>query len=184
MFNLFAGIFRTICTNGLVVSDGAVSRIKIRHNAAIVSDMTKAVTDIAANMPALMDGVNGYREIILTEPERLDFATKALALKYPAPLQPQPATQDAPTLILPPIEPRVILIPKRAEDRSYDLWSVLNTVQENLMNGGQRYDTRPVNGQRPQRRKAGAVNSISGNLQVNQGIWELARQIREARMSV
>ena len=177
-YQLHIGLFRLICTNGMIASDGQFSRVSIRHNRAILDDVCQAVTDIAARMPAVLDRVGEFRGITLSYDERVEFAREALAVKYPTTEEAAPGSSAA------PIEPRVILIPKRQEDAAPSLWNVLNVIQENLMAGGQRYDTRPVNGQRPQRRRTGGVNSISGNLSINQAVWEIARRMAEARMSV
>ena len=69
-----------------------------------------------------------------------------------------------------PIKPEQLLTPRRADDRSEDLWTVFNAVQENAIKGGLRGVTRDEFG-RPRRTKSRAVNGKDQDIKLNKALW-------------
>ncbi|MEA9980016.1 DUF932 domain-containing protein, partial [Pseudomonas sp. RTS4] len=75
-----------------------------------------------------------------------------------------------------PITPSQLLLPRRREDRSDDLWTTFNRVQENVIKGG--LDGRNKKGRRTKTR---AVNGIDQDVKLNRALWKLAHAMRGYR---
>jgi hypothetical protein len=96
------------------------------------------------------------RAITLKEDEAHVFASAALALKY----------DDTQAM---PITESQVLLPRRHDDRSSDIWSVFNRAQENLLKGG--LDARASNGRRQTTRP---VKGVDNGIRLNRALWLLA----------
>lgn len=72
-----------------------------------------------------------------------------------------------------------MLRPQRREDAEPTLWNTLNTVQESLIRGGNRYTLRTE--KRVQRRETRPVNSVDGNLTINRALWQLADEMAKLK---
>ena len=76
-----------------------------------------------------------------------------------------------------PIRADKLLTIKRTEDAAPTLWNTFNTVQENIIKGGQKdYSKRKANGERMPRVRP--VKGIDGNLSLNKALWHLAEQMK------
>ncbi|WP_122233569.1 DUF932 domain-containing protein, partial [Pseudomonas syringae] len=100
----------------------------------------------------------------LDQDEQEAFALAALAYRY------DPAEGPA------PVTPSQLLMPRRREDRSSDLWTTFNRVQENTIKGG--LTGRNKQGRRTTTR---AVNRIDQDVKLNRALWVLAQAMGEHR---
>ncbi|KAA8703552.1 DUF945 domain-containing protein, partial [Pseudomonas cannabina] len=75
-----------------------------------------------------------------------------------------------------PVTPSQLLMPRRREDRSSDLWTTFNRVQENTIKGG--LTGRNKQGRRTTTR---AVNGIDQDVKLNRALWVLAQAMGEHR---
>jgi hypothetical protein len=159
-FRLFAGVYRLICSNGLVVSEASFGAISIRHTHRTVDQVVDASQKIAHNSDGIGGRIETFRQRMLTEAERTDFATRALALRYDS-------TDEA------PVRPSFLLEPKRREDCGTSLWQTFNVVQERMMRG-----SRPdVFKARQEHRRTARVRALTGldaQLGINRNLWALA----------
>ena len=148
------GIFRVVCTNGLVVASADFGGISVLHKGGL--DFRKhiigATFSITEEMPRVMLSIAGWKETILDPVRQLEFAARAFELKPNA-----------------NIKPSHLLVPRRYEDAAPTLWNVLNRVQENLMKGDLRGMT--ASGRRMRTRP---VKSVTGDLNINRGLWKIA----------
>lgn len=159
-FRLFAGVFRVVCTNGLIVADATYGSVSIRHSHRTVDEVITASQKIAGDSSRIGDSIESFRQRTLTEEERLAFASRALALRYDS-------VEES------PVYPSTLLIPMRTADYGNSLWNTFNVIQERMMNGS-----------RPDRLKAmreghriGRVRKLTGldsQLQMNRDLWALA----------
>ncbi|WP_141026863.1 DUF932 domain-containing protein, partial [Salmonella enterica] len=74
-----------------------------------------------------------------------------------------------------PVTATQILTPRRYEDRSDDLWTTYQRIQENLLKGG--LPGRTAKGKRSHTR---AVNGIDGDIRLNRALWVMAEQMQQA----
>lgn len=165
LYRLMAGLFRPVCTNGMIVSEGTIADVKIRHSGNILHEVAAGIEDLSQRLPAIGQSVESMRAIMLSPPEQEIFARAALTVKY----------DDAP-----PITESQALTVRRHEDAAPTLWNTLNRVQEALVKGGDRYRLEVErDGRRTvQRRQTQPVNSVDGQTRVNRAIWQLAEEMR------
>lgn len=165
-YRLIAGIFRLVCSNGLVVSDATIGEHRVRHSGDILGDISESVERIRLQLPSALAKAEEFRAVKLAQPEQLAFARAALAIRYGT-------TEEA------PISAEQVLRPRRSEDTHGNLWTTLNTVQESLIRGGHRYTS--TTGRTRQRRTTGAVNSVEQNTGINRAIWQLAEEMQKLK---
>jgi Domain of unknown function (DUF932) len=163
-YQLHCGLFRLVCTNGLIVSDGTFQRISIKHSGFNPESVIEASFKVLHAVPDIMDKVQLFQDRILTEAERLAFATDAAAHRW------EDFTKA-------PVSPAMLLDPRRYGDGAKDLWTTLNCVQENIIRGGQRDRSRrhPDGSRMP---KSRAIKGIDEDMKLNKALWELAEGLR------
>lgn len=127
-YRIDAGLFRLVCSNGLVVSDSAFAHVAIRHLDVSAERFLTAAQAVAENSPKVLDVVTRWSNVLMSETARKEFASKALALRWGS-------EKNVRQLL----KPEALLIPARSADHGGDLWRTFNTVQEKLLNGGTRY---------------------------------------------
>jgi len=160
-YQLHAGIYRRVCSNGLVLSEGSFEAIRFRHAGLEPEEVIGASLRVLDYMPKVGELVGQLHARTLETRESLLFARSALALRYP---QVQEAPVDAETL----------LKAHRPEDEGTDLWRTLNRVQENLIQGGVSDWHKDRRGKlRSMRRLSGIDSKVS----VNKGLWSLAERV-------
>ncbi|MCC6206565.1 MAG: DUF945 domain-containing protein [Gammaproteobacteria bacterium] len=156
-YQLHAGLYRFVCSNGMVVADGCIGSLSIRHAGNVVDEVIEGVYEIVKETPRLIERVADYRATSVSDREARVLAGAALDLKY----EPDKA----------PIGPDQLIVPRRAEDHGTDLWSRMNVVQENLLRGGLRGQS--ANGRRLRTR---AVASVSDDVRLNKALWRLTEE--------
>ena len=98
--------------------------------------------------------------------ERRAFGEAALILKYDS-------------LEKAPVGAEKVLAHRRSEDARPTLWNVLNVVQENLLDGGQRdYSRRRLENPRRFFGKTRPVKGLDENVRLNKALWHLAETLR------
>lgn len=155
-FHLYAGMFRVVCSNGLMVADGQfVEPIKVRHTSHMVQDIVERSRELIKGA----DGVYAIREqmlgIALTEKSARQFASAAIEFR-------PPRRKGL-------LDPATLLVPRRDEDKPNDLWHVFNRVQENMLRGGN--DTTTDTGRTVATK---GIGRIERDVQVNSALWGLA----------
>ena len=160
-YQLHAGIYRRVCSNGLVLSEGSFETIRFRHAGLEPEEVIGASLRVLDYMPKVGDLVGQLHARTLETRESFLFARSALALRYPQ-------VQDA------PVDAETLLKAHRPEDEGTDLWRTLNRVQQNLIQGGVSDWHKDRRGKlRSMRRLSGIDSKIS----VNKGLWSLAERV-------
>jgi len=155
-YQLRAGLFRVVCTNGLVVSAGEFPIWRVTHRGDVVDDVVQGALEISQRFGVLAASVERMERTRLEEDQRLDFAAEAIALRFPE-------GRDA------GVRPAQLLEPRRPEDIGNDLWHTFNVVQSNVLGGG--LVRRSGSGRLTRTR---AITAIQRDLQLNSGLWDLA----------
>ncbi len=165
-YQLHAGIFRFVCSNGMILADSVFARISIMHVHFEPSKVIEASFQIVREMPAIADLLEGYKARQLTTVERHAFGEAALILKYDS-------------LEKAPVGAEKILAHRRSDDARPTLWNTLNVVQENLLDGGQRdYGRRRPGNARRFFGKTRPVKGLDENVRLNKALWHLAETLR------
>ena len=155
-YTLQAGIFRMICSNGMVVSESDFGKIHIRHIGFEAEQVKEASRQMVMNSSRIADKVNSWQNIELSPRSRQDFFTDAAKIRFDSP--DEGVVRDMSTI-------------RREADRGSDLWSTFNVAQENLIRGGF------VNGST--RRKVRPITSIQKDVNFNSQLWDLASTYSE-----
>jgi hypothetical protein len=146
-FNFRVGIFRLVCSNGLVISDADFSNVSIRHMNYTFESLQVKINEIISKLPGLVNKINVFKAKTLTEVEMNDFATKASQLR----------TKKTVNIM-------DVLSATRTEDQGNDLWVVFNRVQEKILGGSYTSGGR----------KARSVKNFQKDIQLNEQLFELA----------
>jgi hypothetical protein len=162
---LDAGIFKLVCSNGLIIRSNDFGSIHIFHSGNIVDQVLSATQGIIARAPLVRDQLARWKAVTLDDASRLMLANAALIQRY--------GLDDADNMLA-PVDALTVLVPRRPEDAGNDLWTVTNIIQENLMRGS--LEGRSSNGRRIRTR---SVTSINTELDLNRGLWALAEVMAE-----
>ena len=155
-YQLRAGLYRAVCTNGLVVSVGVMPAWRVLHRGDVVDEVIRGALEMSERFGVLATQVERMERTILDEEQRLAFSKEALALRFP---------NDRPGAVT----PADLLRPRRSEDVGDDLWHVLNVLQEALLQGG--VPRRSVRNRLTRTRR---ITAIRAGLRLNSALWDLA----------
>lgn len=162
---LRVGLFRRVCSNGLVISDQEFQALRFRHAGLRAEDVIEGSLRLLEYVSRVGVLIERLRSRMLNESEARRFASQALSLRFDR-------------IDLAPVSPNSLLQARRPEDESNDSWTVLNRVQENLVRGGisdgRRDGARRI-------RSLRALKGIDSRITINLGLWELARQLLDGR---
>lgn len=164
-YTLHAGIYRRICSNGLVVSDGGFEALRFRHAGLDPDEVVTGSLGLVDGIPALNEKIDGFKGKTTTPAEQQELARRGLELRY----------DDGPA----PITVDQVLTPRRMADGGSDLWSVFNRVQENLIKGGQRGGYERNDGERGvlRRVRSKPLRGIDSRVDLNKGLWSIAEGV-------
>ena len=162
-YQMLAGMFRFVCSNGLVCGD-TVADVRVPHKGDVAGQVIEGAYQVLHGFDRALESRESMQAITLDEGEAEVFARAALSLKYDDPDKPAPITESQ------------ILMPRRFDDRRPDLWSVFNRTQENLTKGG--LHGRSANGRRQQTRP---VQGIDSDVRLNRALWMLADGLRQLK---
>jgi hypothetical protein len=161
-YQLRVGIFRVVCTNGLIVSRGAFPGICVPHRGNVVDEVIAGALQIAERFEGLGLQVERMERRLLRTEEQLAFAGRALALRFP-------------NVAESGMQPSQLLTVRRVGDTGEDLWSTLNKVQENLIRGG--LTRRTATGRLTRTR---GITAIRRDVELNSRLWDLAGEVLAA----
>lgn len=150
-YTLQGGVFRLVCSNGMVISEEDFGKIVFRHIGFDPEEVKEASRKYICALDGISSKINTWKETILSDRSRTDFFTDAAKLRFE---NPDDGIIDS------------ISTPRRDADRGNDLWRVVNVAQENLIRGGYKNNTT--------RRPVKAITGIQADINLNQKIWELA----------
>jgi len=165
-YRLSMGVFRLVCSNGLVVADALVQSVAIRHVGNITERVIESTREMLTNAPTVADAINRWRQIQLSQAEQLFLAESAHALRF----------EDNNNLAV-AIPAQKLLAPRRYNDNGTDLWSTFNRVQENTVRGG----VRGFDAQRGTRVRSREVKGIDQSTTLNRQLWTLAEKMAELK---
>lgn len=165
-YQLLSGIFRFICTNGMVVGDVS-NDIRIKHKGDVRGEVIEGAFRVLDDFEAVDESTHAMKAIELKPEEERAFARAALTLRYGEQAEGQPPA---------PITAEQLMQARRPEDAGNSVWANLQRVQEHVTRGGLR--GRTVQGRRMHTRE---VASIDRNVALNRALWVLAEEMRKLK---
>ena len=164
-FKFSVGIFRLVCSNGLVVADEKFSDFKIRHKGYTFTELRDVVAQAVNDLPNKVEVLNKMRNKILTQDEKQKLALDALLIRAGI----SPGSDKAKEFKYDEETIQDILEPKRKEDKGNDLWKTFNVIQEKITQG--EFHAALVGAKV---RKVRKIKSFEKDLQVNKELFKLA----------
>ena len=167
-FNAFqfkVGIFRLVCSNGLVIADEEFSDFKIRHKGYTFDELRNVVNQAVKDLPNKVEVLNKMKAKELTQDEMNKLALDAMLIRAGI----KPGSKEAKKFEYDEETIEDILEPTRDEDKGNDLWRVFNVVQEKITQGG--FSAALVGAKV---RKVRKIKSFEKDLKINQDLFKLA----------
>lgn len=162
-FKFMLGIFRLVCSNGLVVCDNQMVNMTIRHINYTFDELRRIVATAIEQVPDIVNTMNKMRTVELSNDEKKDIATKMFKIRKGYD-ENDNVQVDEETI-------NDILTPVRSEDNANDLWTVFNICQEKMIKGGF-----SATGKNNKARKQRGITSIKKDMEYNQRLWGVASQ--------
>jgi len=160
-FKFSVGIFRLVCSNGLVVADEKFSDFKIKHKGYTFGELRNVVRKAVEDLPSRVEVMNKMKNRILSEEEKRKLALDAMLIRAGV----KTLNYDDETI-------DDILEPKRKEDKGDDLWRVFNVVQEKITQGEFHAALKGA-----KVRKVRKIKSFEKDIKVNQQLFKLATSL-------
>jgi len=158
-FKLDVGIFRLVCSNGMVIKAQDFGSMKVRHYGYDFETIKDAVNDLVEQIPDYLKQVEEMKQQKLEREQMLEFARQAAMLRM---------TKVNEEAIDDVVDVDDLLFATRKEDEGDGLWEVFNRIQEKVVNGKFNY----AFGKKE--RKARPVKGFKSQVKLNQDLWELA----------
>lgn len=170
-YKLFAGLHRFVCSNGLLVAEGTIASISVRHTGDIIDAVVAGTSDLMRRLPETLETVREWQGIQLTPGQQGAFAEAAHTIRF----------ADADGEVDTPIRPAQLLTPRRHADTASDLFTVMNRVQENVIKGGLSARRPRQPGQRgtPRATTTRQINGIDQDVRLNRALWTLTERMAE-----
>ena len=164
-FKFSVGIFRLVCSNGLVVADEQFSEFKIKHKGYTFDELRGVVNEAVADLPNKVEVLNQMKSRVLNQEEKNKLALDAMLIRAGI----EPGSEKAKEFNYDDETIEDILDPKRDEDKGDDLWRVFNVVQEKITQGDFHA---ALTGAKV--RKVRKIKSFEKDLKVNKELFKLA----------
>ena len=146
--DVYLGVFRLVCSNGLV-SGTQLEYEKIKHTQYNQERLPQILNSINNRTKILLEEYNRLKYIPMTIEKAKELAFNAARLRF--------GNED--------IDTDQLLTVRRKEDEGNDLWTIYNVIQENLIKEGLLVNR---NGN-----VLTGVNNMSNNIKLNQDLYQL-----------
>ena len=162
-FKFMVGLFRLVCSNGLVVCNNQMVDMSIRHINYDFEELRKIVASAIEQVPGIVNTMNDMRNVMLTDEQKTALATEVVKIRK--------GIEDDENYVVDAEVVEDILTPVRNEDNGNDLWTIFNICQEKMIKGGFGF-----RGATNKLRKQRGITSIKKDMDFNQRLWQTASQ--------
>ena len=154
-FQFRAGLFRLVCSNGLVIATEDFGQMRIRHKGYSFQELKKTVMELVEELPVTVETLNKFREVVLSDEQKHELAMKAIGIRF--------GENGA------EVDVQEILKPTRKQDEGSDLWTVFNVIQEKMVRGKFKYKT--IKGRN---KTARTIKNFNRDVKLNEELYQLA----------
>lgn len=157
-YHLIAGYFRFICSNGMMVGQ-KLAGFKVRHTVSAQTNLEvldSAERTVTEKFPLMLEHVGAMQNTNINASVQMEYAALALRLRYGDTMA--------------PFEPEQLLTARRTADEGTSVWSTLNRIQENVLQGG--WETKSLMFDR--KSMVRPVERVSAVTKINTGLWDHA----------
>jgi hypothetical protein len=164
-----AGIFRLVCSNGMVISTESFGEMKLNHRGYSFEEMRKLVGDRVVSIEEQVAVMNAMKDTALMKEQQRELAMQGLLIRGQVSKSEEGKFRGKVDLLT----LDEILTPERNEDKGTDLWNTFNVVQEKMVNGG--FHTQL--GLNTKIRKVRAIKSFEQDLSLNKQLFSAAQEL-------
>lgn len=164
-----AGLFRLVCSNGLIIASAKFGELSIKHKGYSFDEMRKLVTERTEAIPEQIDIMNDMKARMLTRQEQEYLALEALSIRANVP----PENLDDFKGKIDKLTLEDILTPERSADRGTDLWNTYQVTQEKMIRGGFHMQM----GINAKVRKVKEIKSFEKDLELNKKLFTVAKEM-------
>lgn len=157
------GVFRLVCSNGLVVSKSTLGEFRLRHFEASKLALDGLIVNLLTYATEVNSSIESFKATKLTDMQAFEFAIQARQLLK----QLQPSQE---------FNINDLLKIRRPDDAGSSLWQIFNRIQENAIKRG--FDTTNVNTGKSRRSRE--VKSIDVSNRINTELWSIAETLKAA----
>lgn len=158
-FKFEIGVFRLVCSNGLVIKSQDFGTFEMRHLGYSFEELKELVEKAIEILPDVVQKINTLSHREMTPAEMHSFAEKALKARFG-----EEKVADS-------YEIQQVLASVRPEDEGNNLWVCFNRVQEHLIRGG----FTSVGADKKERRVRKISNMLK-DVELNQKLWAIAEE--------
>lgn len=158
-FKFEIGVFRLVCSNGLVIKDKDMGTFNLRHFGYSFEELKALVEQAVAALPDVVQKINTLSNKVMTADEMRKFAEMAIKARF------------GEEKLVDDYEINQVLQANRTQDEGNTLWVVFNRTQEHLMNGGFTITTAGK-----KERKVRKITNMLKDVELNQKLWELTAE--------
>ena len=170
-FTLSAGIFRLVCSNGLVIKTEDYGSARLVHKGYSFEAVQKLVKEFEETVSEVLTKITEMKKVQLTKEQQIKFAKQAALLRFKAKSYNEDNIADV-------VQLDDLLHAERPEDKGNGLYEVFNRVQESLINGKYMYASNgKVNAEGTKIRKGRPIKNFKQNIEVNKKLSELAFEL-------
>lgn len=161
-FKVMVGIFRLVCANGMMISNGVVQGFNIRHD-HITEDIEIVMARFSSSATKILEMARRWDSVQLDDYAIQQFTLQAARIRF---------GEDSEQLQQQAI---ALNIARRNADYGNSLWSVFNRVQENSIKGGVKFAG--------MKRRIRALSNIDAEVSVNNDLFNLASTFDPSNIS-
>ena len=170
-FTLSAGIFRLVCSNGLVIKTEDYGSARLVHKGYSFEAVQKLVKEFEETVGEVLNKITAMKKVELTKEQQIEFAKKAALLRFTAKSYNEDNIADV-------VNIDDLLNVDRKEDAGNGLYEVFNRVQESIVQGKYLYAASgKVNDADTKTRKARPIKNFKQSIDVNKKLSALAFEL-------
>jgi len=170
-FSLSAGIFRLVCSNGLVIKTEDYGTARLVHKGYSFEAVQELVKEFEETIGEVLTRITAMKKVELTKEQQIEFAKKAALLRFTAKSYNEDNIADV-------VDIDDLLNVERKEDAGNGLYEVFNRVQESIVQGKYLYaSSGKVNDADTKTRKARPIKNFKQSISVNKKLSELAFEL-------
>jgi hypothetical protein len=164
-FTLSAGIFRLVCSNGLVIKTEDYGSARLVHKGYSFEAVQELVKQFEETVDEVLTRITAMKKVELTKEQQIEFAKQAALLRFKSKSYNEDNIEKV-------VNIDDLLNVDRKEDAGNGLYEVFNRVQESLINGKYTYL-----GTKDKPRKARPIKNFKQNIEVNSKLSKLAFEL-------
>ena len=170
-FTLSAGIFRLVCSNGLVIKTEDYGSARLVHKGYSFEAVQKLVKEFEETVSEVLNKITEMKKVELTKEQQIEFAKKAALLRFTAKSYNEDNIEKV-------VNIDDLLNVERKEDAGNGLYEVFNRVQESIVQGKYLYAASgKVNDADTKTRKARPIKNFKQSIDVNKKLSALAFEL-------